>query len=483
MVARAGSGGSASVSRRAFMAALATAVPSFALGGCSLPLIGGRGGPGRAPVALHLYYGPFSVPGGGTPPEDTLLRGILDEFQRANPGITATASSLDNVDSDSLKQIFNPLAAEHGDLFLSLAALPSMDVGNIPVSLTDVVAPIDGYLKRDWELTADTFYPAAIARSTIDGKIVGLPRDIQPDQVVLYNRQLLAQSGIERPPDAWSVDDMVQLTRAIVGANVGKSPASLPFGYVDESPENSLYDFIYLFGGRRSTLPPASPRITLDQPEAIAGAQAYVDLALRYQVAPTPSQRTLAYDADPLVDFMLGNVPLLVAPSSVIGTLHGMQRPLDWDVTMLPVQQGVQGAWYGSGAAVYLARLSRHLDEGWTLAKFLCAGKGMERRAQIGDVHPAARPIAESAAYLADPRPPSRRLFNTIGMQRMIPVDPAGSLARLGIISGPIGPRQPNYTAAANVISNAMDDLLSGKQLVADVLKRATQAGNAGLRS
>jgi len=165
--------------------------------------------------------------------------------------------------------------------------------------------------------------------------------------------------------------------------------------------------------------------------------------------------------------------------------LHGMQRPLDWDFTMLPLGQGVKEAWYGAGAAVYLARISRHLDEAWTLAKDLCAGPGMIQRAQIGDVHPAAKAVAESSAYLGNGSPPGRRLFNSVGMDHMIPVDPAVSLARLGLTGVPLGlgTHQPRYVAAAAVIHAALDDMLTGKQQVAAVLRQATQAGNAGLAS
>jgi ABC-type glycerol-3-phosphate transport system substrate-binding protein len=471
-------------SRRRLLRLAALAAPTLALAGCTLPIVGRGGGPARASVALHLYYGPFSTVGSSAPPEATLLAAILDQFHQHNAGISVTATSLDNLDAGSLAQLFNPLSADQGDLFLSLATLPSMDVDQVPVSLTNVITPVDAYLKRDRDVTSAAFYPAAIARATIDGHIIGLPRDIQPEQVVLFNRTLLQQAGLPAPSDGWSLDEFLRLAQDVVRVNAGKQPPALRYGYVDESAETSFYDFIYLSGGRRTTLPPDPPRITLDTAPAVAGAQSYVDLTARYQVAALPLERGV-YESDPLIDFMLGHVPLLVAPVAALSTLHGMQRPLDWDFTMLPLGQGVKEAWYGAGAAVYLARISRHLDEAWTLAKDLCAGPGIAQRAQIGDVHPAAKAIAESSAYLSTGSPSGRRLFNSVGMDHMIPVDPAVSLARLGLTGGPLGlgTHQPKYAAAAAVIHAALDDMLTGKQQVAAVLRRATQAGNAGLAS
>ena len=470
-------------SRRRLLRLAALALPALALAGCTLPIPGRGRGPGPVSVALHLYYGPFTAIGGGSPPEDTLLHGILDQFHQHNPRISATATSLDGLDAGSLAQLFNPFSADHGDLFLSLATLPSMAVDKVPVSLTNVITPVDEYLKRDRQVTTATFYPAAIARATIDGHIIGLPRDIQPEQVAIFNRTLLQQAGLPAPSDGWLLDEFVRLTQAIGRTNAGAQPAALRYGYVDESAETSFYDFISLAGGRRTTLPPAPPRITLDSAAALVGAQAYVDLYTRYQVAAAPLERGGLYEGDPLIAFMLGHVPLLVTPVSALSTLHSMKRPLDWDLTMLPVAPGTKEAWYGAGAAVYLARISRHLDEAWTLAKDLCAGPGMTKRAQVGDVHPAARAVAESSAYLGSGGPAGRRLFNSVGMDHMIPVDPAVSLARLGLTAGPLGTHQPDYPAAAAIIHAALDDLLAGKQQVAPVLRQASQAGNAGLTS
>jgi ABC-type glycerol-3-phosphate transport system substrate-binding protein len=470
-------------SRRWLLRLAARITPTLALAGCTVPIPGRSNGPARLPVALHLYYGPFSAVGAGTPPEATLLTAILDQFQQRNPGISVTATSLDNLDAGSLAQLFNPLSADHSDLFLSLATLPSMDIDQVPVSLTNVITPVDAFLKRDRDVTTATFYPAAIARGTIDGHIIGLPRDIQPEQIVLFNRILLQQAGLPAPSDGWSLAEFGRLTQDIARVNAGKQPPAVRYGYVDESAETSFYDFIYLSGGRRTTLPPDPPRITLDTAAAIAGAQSYVDLYTRAQVAAAPLERGGVYESDPLIDFMLGHVPLLVAPVAALSTLHSMQRALDWDFTMLPVTSGVKEAWYGAGAAVYLARISGHLDEAWTLAKDLCAGPGMTQRAQIGDVHPAAKAIAESSAFLGNGSPTGRRLFNGIAMDFMIPVDPAVSLARLGLTGGPLGlgTHQPQYPAAAAVIHAALDDMLTGKQQVAAVLRQATLAGNAGL--
>ncbi|MCL4508277.1 MAG: hypothetical protein M1296_01990, partial [Chloroflexi bacterium] len=86
-----------------------------------------------------------------------------------------------------------------------------------------------------------------------------------------------------------------------------------------------------------------------------------------------------------------------------------------------------------------------------------------------------------SPAYLQAGSPSGIRLFNTIGMQHMIAVDPSLSLARLGLIGPFQGPKQPQYAAAERVLRDNLNDMLSGRASPAAVLRAATQAGNAGL--
>ncbi|MCL4545245.1 MAG: extracellular solute-binding protein [Chloroflexi bacterium] len=467
-------------SRRSALQRLGLALPAIALASCSFPpFLHARAT--APPVSLTLYYGPFSAIAGGTPPEDTVMSEIAKSYEQHHPNIHLTVRSISDVSSGNLAQLFNPLSNDHGDLFLSLSTLPAMDTPDIPISLTNVITPVDSYLKRDGTVTEKTFYSAAIARNTIDGKVVGLPRDIQPEQAVFFNDDLLTVAGLRPPGGDWSTNNFLSMTQTLTRVFQGKSPLSIRFGYADENELNSLYDFIYVFGGRRVTNPPAAPRIALDSADAIRGAQFYVDLHTRYQVAPLPIARTGLYETNPLIDFMLGHISLLVAPTQVIATLHSMKRKLNWNLALLPTTASVAQSWDGVGANIYLARISSHLDEAWAVAKDLCAGNGMKTRAAVGDVHPAAKAIAESPAYLQAGSPSGIRLFNTIGMQHMIAVDPSLSLARLGLIGPFQGPKQPQYAAAERVLRDNLNDMLSGRASPAAVLREATQTGNAGL--
>ncbi len=470
------------ISRRARLQAALGIPPALGLlTGCSVPLFGPNN-PFAAPVSINLYYGPFSAPQGADSPEPAMLTKILAGFKKSYSNITVTPISLDFSSSDSLSQALNPVAQQYGDVYLSYAALPDVRFSQLPLSLSDIVTPVDAYMQRDSDASASAFYPQAISRATIDGHVMALPRDIQPEQVVLYNRTLFARDGIPPLPDEWTTDVFLNVVQMLTRAGSTSKNSATTYGYVDVDQLASLYDFIMLFGGRRSTEPPANPRITLDSTRALAGASFYVDLYQKQRVAATPAQRPAAYEFTPLIDFMEGNIPLMLAPGTLLGTIHGMQRPLDWDVAMLPVAPGVTEAWFGAGAAVFLGRLSRHLDEGWQLAKYLCVGEGMNIRAQVGDVHPAAQKVAISSAYLGDPKPPSRRLYNSVGMAHMLPVDAAVSLARLSR-GGPLTATQPDFPAADTILRQSLDDLLSGKADVASVLKQATTAGNANLSS
>lgn len=436
--------------------------------------------PHRAPVELTLYYGPFGHIAGESSPEERILIQASHDFTHIHPDVHITIRSVENLDKSSLVQLFNPLSSDHGDLFLSLATLPSMETPNIPISLTNVMTPVDSFLRQDKKVTIKSFYSAAIERSTIQGKIIGLPRDIQPDQAIFYNEERFNRIGIKPPISDWTIDEFLNLTQEVAKANLHKQPVTLRYGYTDEDPLTSLFDFIYVFGGRRVTTPPTPPQIILNSPDAVAGAQFYVNLIQKYHVAPAPEERLGLYENSPIIDFMLGHVPLLAAPTTTISTLHSMRRKLAWNIRMFPTLPNVQKAWVGVGAAVYLARVCQHPDEAWEVAKDLCAGHGMKLRALIGDVHPAAIDIAESPAYLSSGNPNGIQLFNSVGMAHMIPVDPSVSLDRLGLGGYIFSTKPPNYTATQHVIASNLDDLLNGKITPTQLLNEATRVGNNG---
>jgi ABC-type glycerol-3-phosphate transport system substrate-binding protein len=462
-----------SLSRRSLLRLAALASSALGLASCGLlpDVLPNQPVVIQKPVALNLYYGPFFVQGGGDSPEPKLMAGILDSYRKAQPNVTVKATEITFSIFQNFQTLSDPSSPDHIDVLLGQFA---GRFGNIDVA--SAISPVDSYLKRDKTVTAAAFYPAAMHLWWNQGKQLGLPRDIQPNDIIYYNRTLLKNAGVKDPGDGWTTDDFLQFLQQLSQAGQS-SPATnaLHWPYLDIDPRTGFDDFIYIFGGRTTNFPDTPPRAMFDTDQAIAGGQFYADLYTRYHYAADPLARAGAYNLGPLPDFLLGHVPVLLAPTNLIATLQSVQHPLDWDITLEPIKADVKQSWYGSGLGGFIMKAASDADTSWDLLSYLVAGDGMKQRAAIGDVHPAHIKIASSSAYTTGKAPLGKRLFNTVGMTQMIDVDPSTLPPSTGT---PVPGTTPNTQAMFQEIGFDLNDVLSGKLDVATMLRKANQAAS-----
>jgi len=465
--------------RRDFLHLAALAVPAAGLAACgALPnVLPEQPFVQQKPVTLNFYYGPFFVQGGGQSPEGKLMAGILANYLKANPKVTINATEVTQGVFANFEALLDPSSTSHADVFLGQFV---GRFGNF--NLQDAISPVDSYLKREKDLTAAQFYPAALHKWWIAGKQLGLPRDIQPTNVIYYNRGILKSAGISDPSDGWTTDDFLHFLQSLENASQS-APVTNPqhWAYVDIDPTTGLSEFVSIFGGRQSNYPEQPPRAMFDSSQAIDGARYYTDLYLKYHVAPDRFARAGAYSLSPLPEFLLGHVPLLLAPTNLIPTIQSVQHPLDWDLTMEPIKTDVKQSWNGYGLGMFIMKAATDPDAVWNLVKYLVAGDGMKERAAQGDVHPAVKKIAESSDYTTNRTPLGKRLFNTIGMNQMIDVDPSTIAPTTPVPGTPVPGSSPDYRAMSQEIYYDLDDVLSGKMDPAEMMRTATQKANAGL--
>lgn len=459
-------------SRRLLLRSGATLVAAVGLAACgALPNpLGGHVSIASKPVTLNLYYGPFFVNGGGQSPENKLMGGIAAAYQKAQPNVTVNAVEITPGIFQDFSAIGDPGSSAHADV------LVGQNLGTFRnFNTQDAVLPLDSYIRRETDVTPSSFYPAALHLWNRVGHQLGLPRDIQPVDIIYYNRTLIKGAGLGDPADGWTTDDFLVYVQQLQ-QGLSSYPASKPqhWAFVDAQQATSFRDFIEIFGGRQSNYPQQPERAMYDTSQAIAGARYYADLYRNFHVAPTSLERAGAYNTSVLPDFLTGNVPLMLAGSNLIATLQSSLRQINWDITLLPIKTDVKQSWNAQGTGVFLMKASSIPDVSWDLIKFLVAGDGMKMRAAQGDVHPAAIKIADSSAYPPDKPPLGKRLFSTIGMAQMIDVDPS-TLPPAQATPGP----SINYTAMNRNISLSLDDMLSGKIPVEQTMMQINQQANS----
>jgi ABC-type glycerol-3-phosphate transport system substrate-binding protein len=422
----------------------------------------------KQPVNIRFVMGPYFAAGAVDAGDIAQMPPIVESFQKAFPDIMVETVQVRDFRAfqDYSALYLDPSAASHGDLLLV------RNWGG-PIDQTKLVS-LEPLLKRDREAKVDDYYVQALHRLTFQGHLIGMPRDIQPSTLVYYNTDLLQEAGVTPPSVGWTLDEFLDTTQHIARVFATKPEASMHFGFTDVSGTDGLYAFVQIFGG--AWLDKTTGLVTIDDDAAVAGAQFYADLHLKYHVLPSRLERSVSYGGgSPITQFILGHVPMFATSPDFISLLRTMQRQLSWDIATLPIKADVKQNWDGVGTALMIPKASTQQDAAWTLAKYLSIGPGMQARAQLGDLHPASKKIASGTGWLNKQPPNGRPLLNSVGIERMLDYDPTAVAATQGT---PTAGGRLDLNAMGRSVYYDFDDFLSGKLTAKQMLSHAKDEAN-----
>ncbi|MBQ0750468.1 MAG: ABC transporter substrate-binding protein [Roseovarius sp.] len=158
--------------------------------------------PVAAQTALTMYY-PIAVGGALT----EVVDGIVAKFEEANPDIKVNAIYSGNYDDTRVRALSAMASGEPAQL----AVLFSIDAYDL-IEQEKIIAfeDIEG-VNQGW---LDSFYPALMANSRIEGKTWGIPFQ-RSTIVAYYNKDMFRAAGLdpEAPPANW--DEMVSMGKAL----------------------------------------------------------------------------------------------------------------------------------------------------------------------------------------------------------------------------------------------------------------------------
>lgn len=138
------------------------------------------------------------------------LRGILDEFERENPGIKVENVTLTNV-TTTQRMLAAVASGDVPDLYMTSANAMSQWAS------LGAFVPLDDFVKKDNIDLSATFYESGIVGSTYDGKLLQFPFKATSPLAIWYNKDLFREAGLdpENPPKTWQEleDAAVKLTK------------------------------------------------------------------------------------------------------------------------------------------------------------------------------------------------------------------------------------------------------------------------------
>ncbi len=155
-----------------------------------------------AETELTMYY-PIAVGG----PLTAVVDGIVEEFESANPDIKVNAIYSGNYDDTRVRALSALASGEPAQLAV-MFSIDAYDLieQELIVAFEDVEGTDDEWL--------NSFYPALMANSRIEGKTWGIPFQ-RSTIVAYYNKDMFREAGLdpESPPSTW--DELVDMGKKL----------------------------------------------------------------------------------------------------------------------------------------------------------------------------------------------------------------------------------------------------------------------------
>ncbi|MDG1069038.1 MAG: ABC transporter substrate-binding protein, partial [Sulfitobacter sp.] len=158
----------------------------------------------HAQTELTMYY-PIAVGGSLT----EVVDGIVADFEVENPDINVTAIYSGNYDDTRVRALSALASGESAQL----AVMFSIDAYDLIEQ--ELIVPFEEVATTDADKEwLNSFYPALMANSQIEGQTWGIPFQ-RSTIVAYYNKDLFRAAGLdpEAPPTTW--DEMIEMGKAL----------------------------------------------------------------------------------------------------------------------------------------------------------------------------------------------------------------------------------------------------------------------------
>ncbi|MCJ1672785.1 MULTISPECIES: sugar ABC transporter substrate-binding protein [Rathayibacter] len=283
---------------------------------------------------------------------DGALRGLMDDFEAANPGITVDLLS-------------GPYASTKEQLFAGAAAGTMSDVVGLDGAWISDFAK-QGALADLGPLLSDAGFDESQLSSTVvvDGKTAMVPvvNFVYP---LFTNDALLSEAGVSAPPSTRS--EFESAAKAITALGDNTSGWVLPLS--SDAPngiQNDVMSWVWASGG--SMLDDGKPDLTND---AVTSAVDYI-AQLDADGVIAPGAATMK-EQDKVEEFTNGRVGMMIDSLSHIATIRESNPDLKFSISAIPAEDGFSGergipfASWGIGVSAS----SEHPAEAAKLVSFL----------------------------------------------------------------------------------------------------------------
>ena len=322
--------------------------------------------------------------------------------------VTLTYAIWDQAQGAAMKQIISEFHTQHPNIDVQVQVTPwesywtklqtSVTAGTGPdvFWMTMVyakyyatgggIAPLDDQIKSS-KLDMSVYVPAVTKAYTVDGKVYGVPKDVNGFGLC-YNKALFDAAGVKYPDESWTWSNVIAAAQKLTDPKKGV------YGFVaPEADELSWYLTVPQVGGK--VISDDGTSSGYDQPATVKGIEFWTDMITKYHVSPTLQQTT---DTDPLAMLTSGKVAMRYCgswePEEIAAVPYGKANI---DVAPLPAGPDGNRNYYSNGLANSMSAKTEHRDQAWEFLQFLGSERAAEIQAKTGTVIPAYE--GHAAAY------------------------------------------------------------------------------------
>lgn len=293
------------------------------------------------------------------PPE--VMEPIIKEFEDQNPNVKIDYSMSTFTEYES--RLYTRL--EQG----ATASEPAPDIFRIHNTWVPkyykYLAPLPESIMTSDEYS-EIFYPTAKEDFTgKDGKIYAIPWEID-GLVVYYNKQLLSEVGVSKPPEDW--DSFFELARELtIKDSAGRiTQSGLAIGTsrnINHSAE--ILSFLLLQEGV-DIIDQTRTRVTLNTPKAQRVFQTYTDFARGDTAIWSPALKK------DLEMFFSGDLAMMIAPSWRTFDIIDAAPRIEFDTAPLPqLKANPQKIYLSTYWGDTVSKTAKNTEIAWKFVKFI----------------------------------------------------------------------------------------------------------------
>jgi len=326
----------------------------------------------------------------GDPTETAGYEQVVAQFEQDNPEIDVTLSPTPSQDELLAKLTTSFQGGDPPDVFLAnFRTVPQF-------AEQGVLEPVEPYLEASDVISADDYEPVAFEAFEFDGEQVCMPQNLS-SLAVYYNVDAFAEAGLPRPSDGWTWDDFLTSAQALTDASQDRWGVGIAPRLIRLAP------FVWSSGGELVDDVEDPTTLVLDQPEAQAGLDFFLDLSLEHGVVPD-DRAEQARESE--ARFLDGDLGMFLSSRRDTPTLRTI-TDFEWDVAPMPVAPGGEPVTMLHSDAYCISEASPAKDAAWRFIEYAMSDAGQRILAESGRTVPSRTSVQRSEAFLDPDQPPA----------------------------------------------------------------------------